>query len=652
MADKRPNTDSAIMAILELLSSNAPAHDYETLMTRAAQDDDANSAVLEHAKQLGLKIAAELDRYRQREADFSSLVDTARELTTSGDLDALLRVITRRARLLLGVDMSYISFPDDAEPEGSVYIRTADGQTSIMSVGLRLPGDAGLGNKVMISPSPFWTPDYLQDDRIQHSTAIDKVVEAEGLHAIMAVPLSYGTKPFGALYAASRAVRHFTSDEVALMSSLGDLAGVAIERAWLQERTDTLLSELEARNTRTEIVVRSMRELSRTRDLLIEVVLSGGDLHALAEKAQERLGGAVRLCSVNGTVLAAAGHVIENDEASLATAMIGAHAAHEPVLLDNGTWVASICAGSEDLGTVLVCPDRPFTVQDQDMIQFTAQAAAVQQLLENRTEVAEGQIRDDLLDDLLANPQRPPQQLTKRAHRQNIDLYRPHIVVIARSEGDAQGKIAVWASAYSHRRNGLKTMHRGCAVLLLPGTDAAGTARTAFDNLSGLLRDPVTVSASSPVSDPGSIFHGYHEALRCLEAMTALGSTGRSATARELGFLGILLADNHDVDGFVQASIGPILDYDRLRSTELTRTLEIYFAAGSSPTYAAKELHVHANTVARRLERISELLGPQWQEPAQTLEVQLALRLCRVRDQLGYGTPPADTGPPQPDQDA
>jgi sugar diacid utilization regulator len=651
VADERPNTDSSIIAVLELLSSNGPAEDYDALIARATQGDDAKMAVLERAKKLGLKISAELDRYRQREADFSALVDTARELTTSGDLDALLRVITRRARLLLGVDMSYISFPDDAEPVGSVYIRAADGQTSILSVGLRLPADSGLGTKVMTSLSPFWTPDYHQDNRIQHSKTIDNVVKAEGLHAIMAVPLSYGAKPFGALYVASRAVRHFTSDEVALMSSLGNLAGVAIERALLQERTDTILSELEVHNTRTEIVVRSMRELSRTHNLLIEAVLSGGDLHTVAETAQERLGGAVRLCSVNGTVLAAAGNVTEDDDTSIATDTVGAHGAHEPVLLDDGTWVASICAGSEDLGAVLVRPDRPLTEHDQDLIQLTAQAAAVQQLLENRTAAAEGQVRDDLLDDLLADPQRPPQQLAKRAHRQNVDLYQPHIVVIARSEGNALGRLAVWASAFSHHRNGLKTMHRGCAVLLLPGTDAAATARTAFDNLSGLLRDPVTVSASSPVRDPASIFHGYREALRCLEAMTALGVSGRCTTARELGFLGILLADNHDVDGFVHAAIGPLLDYDRLRSTELTRTLEVYFEAGNSPTYAAKKLHVHPNTVARRLERISELLGPQWQEPAQTLEVQLALRLGRVRDQLVQGAPPVGNVP-QPDQEA
>jgi sugar diacid utilization regulator len=642
VADERSDTNAAISAVLELLARSAPAHEYDALEAHAAKNGDVDRTALTRAKQLGLKIAAELDRYRHREAVFSSLVDTARELTASAPLDVLLRLIARKARLLLGVDMAYISFPDEAAPAGTVYIRAADGQTSILSVGLRLTGEAGLGKEVMTSLSPFWTPDYLRDERVQHNTAIDNVVEAEGLHAIMAVPLSYGAKPFGALYAASRAIRHFTSDEVALMNSLGDLAGVAIERAWLQERTDAMLSELEVRNTGTETLAQSMRDANRARDRLMDVVIGGGDLHDLAEQAHKRLRCTVQLRSINGTVLAAAGSTTENDEVSTAAAMIDAHAVNEPVMLEDGNWVAAICAGGEKLGAVLVSPTQPLTEHDQDIIRVTAQAAAVQQLMENRTAAAESQVRDDLLDDLLTTPQRPPQQLAKRAHRQGIDLRQPHVVVIARSEGDGAGRIAVWAAAYSHRRNGLKTAHRGAVVLLLPGTDAATTARSAFENLSRLLHDPVTVSASNPVRDPGSVLHGYHEALRCLEAMTTLGVTGRSATAGELGFLGILLADNHDVDGFVHSAIGPIVDYDRLRSTELTRTLEVYFESGNSPTYAAKELHVHANTVARRLERINELLGPQWHEPAQALEVQLALRLRRVRDQLTHGAPAAD----------
>jgi DNA-binding PucR family transcriptional regulator len=122
--------------------------------------------------------------------------------------------------------------------------------------------------------------------------------------------------------------------------------------------------------------------------------------------------------------------------------------------------------------------------------------------------------------------------------------------------------------------------------------------------------------------------------VRCLDALTSLNGSGSTSSVQELGFLGVLLSDNHDVEGFVDSVIGPVLSYDAQRFTDLTRTLEAYFASGSSPTYAAESLHVHPNTVSRRLERITELLGADWQKPGRALEVQLALRLQRTRQTL------------------
>ncbi|NEE30002.1 PucR family transcriptional regulator, partial [Streptomyces sp. SID7982] len=85
---------------------------------------------------------------------------------------------------------------------------------------------------------------------------------------------------------------------------------------------------------------------------------------------------------------------------------------------------------------------------------------------------------------------------------------------------------------------------------------------------------------------------------------------------------------------------------DSQQATELLRTLEEYFTSGNSPTRAAETLHVHPNTVSRRLERITYLLGADWQEPARALEVQLALRLQRARQVLEpEGGPPSRPGP-------
>ena len=113
---------------------------------------------------------------------------------------------------------------------------------------------------------------------------------------------------------------------------------------------------------------------------------------------------------------------------------------------------------------------------------------------------------------------------------------------------------------------------------------------------------------------------------------SALSLTGTSAGPADLGFVGLLMGGGEDsIDGFVTATIGSVLDYDRRRGTALVPTLEAYFGAGGSLARAAELLHVHVNTVTQRLERLATLLGDEWQRPERALEIQLALRLHRLR---------------------
>jgi DNA-binding PucR family transcriptional regulator len=142
------------------------------------------------------------------------------------------------------------------------------------------------------------------------------------------------------------------------------------------------------------------------------------------------------------------------------------------------------------------------------------------------------------------------------------------------------------------------------------------------------------VGASAPVRDlaahPDAVVAAYEEGRRCLDALRLLGRRGDGAAAEDLGFLGLLLAGDRDVGGFVDRTIGRVVDYDERRGTELLRTLDAYFACGMSPARTKDELHVHVNTVAQRLERVGRLLGEDWHSPARALEIQLALRLRRL----------------------
>ncbi|WP_406090729.1 helix-turn-helix domain-containing protein [Kitasatospora purpeofusca] len=643
----RRSADSIAFNVLELLASEAPAAQLAELVEQARRNCESapEREAICRIEQLGLSIRSRSQQRRRREAGLAALADTARDLALPYELDSLLRVITRRARLLLGADVSCLTTSEPAGGDsapGPVRIRTTDGPSRSLRVGLTVPDGFGLGGGVPADPGPFWTPDFLVDERIRRSPAVDGAIRAEGLRAVMAVPLGHRARPFGTLYVAERAVRYFTTDEISLMAALGDLAGVAIEKARLLERA--------ARTSPAAAPARAADpagELAEAHRALVDLALSGRDPHALVRDAGRRLDLGLRVYAVDGTVLASTGELPELDGPTVVATAVDTHAAGRPVRLAGPLWAAPVRAGSTDLGTLLARPTGRRADLAAEFCQSIAQAVAVALLLEGRRSAAPlRHVGDELLDELLSSPQRPPRQLDVRARRLGIDLSAAHVLVVARPEGEAQGRTATWAGLYAHRMSGLKRVHNGRAVLLLPGSDPGRAARAVAEELTPLLGLPVTVGAAGPVSDPTSVFHGYQEALRCLDAMTSLGAVGRAASARELGFVGVLLADNHDVEGFIESAVGPVLDYDRQRLTELTRTLQAWFDTGNSPTHAAQRLHVHPNTVARRLERIGELLGPDWLKPERSFEIQLALRLSRVRRTLLDRVSQADPGRP------
>ncbi|WP_307835456.1 helix-turn-helix domain-containing protein [Streptomyces adelaidensis] len=583
---------------------------------------------LERAERLALQVHSQLARRQQRETELSALVDTARDLTLPYELDELLGTITRRTRRLFGMDMSYVAVRDEAA--GDSYVRTADGHASALTVGYRVPHTWGLGDRSVEANVPIWTPDYLSDDSFRHSSVLDEVVRAEGIRAIIAAPLAVGSVSFGVLYAADRNIRHFSIGDVSLMNSLGGLAAVAIEKTRTLERSHSDIADLN-----------EFRRFGELHSRLVDLAMAGSDLQTLTAEVATALDGAVLVRDVENRTLSAVGELPSVDEAEVLAAAQAASARREPVVVGDGTgvWVVPVMAGGEELAVMLLRPRTPLDDTGVRRMRLTAQAVAVLLQVHRSEETAASPFRDELFDDLLAVERRPLKQLELRASRLGIVPDRPLVVVVVRPEGSTAGRAASWAASYARRMGGLRSIQRGCISLLLPlpadsgsgtGKGAGFLARSVSDQLSALLGHPVTVGASGPVRSLGLVRQSHQEAMRCLETLVALGNVGACASVEDLGFLGILLSDDRDAAAFVESTIGPVLNYDAQRLTELTRTLDTYFASGSSQTNAAELLHVHPNTVARRLERVAELLGADWSTPEKALEVQLALRLHRI----------------------
>ena len=165
-------------------------------------------------------------------------------------------------------------------------------------------------------------------------------------------------------------------------------------------------------------------------------------------------------------------------------------------------------------------------------------------------------------------------------------------------------------------------------IALVTETDAGALASSVSARIGRVAR--TTVAGVGPLDDVAAVPAAFTEAVRTVRAMVALGHAGTGAAAADLGFAGLVVGSEPDVGDYVRRILGPLLEYDAARGTDLVGTVEAYFAAGGSPRHTATTLHVHVNTVAQRLDRVAALLGATWQQPDRALELQLALRLRRL----------------------
>ncbi|MFF2076199.1 helix-turn-helix domain-containing protein [Kitasatospora sp. NPDC058162] len=634
----------ALRQLLDLLASGAATEDFAEVLAGARRRGAPAGvlAELDDATWQALRVHRTLRQHRRREAELTALFDTAGDLAASRDLDAVLQAIVRRARLLLGTDTAYLTLPDEAA--GDTYMRVTDGSVSVLFQTLRLSLGDGLGGLVAQTARPYATPDYRADERFHHTGTIDAGVLDEGLVAIIGVPLLLGGEVIGVLFAADRSPRAFSPDEVALLCTLAAHAAIALDTAKALADTRAALAELNAANELVRAHSAAVQRAEQAHDRLTDLVLRGAEVPDVAAAVAHLLDGEITVLDAEGEPLAGRPAAA----AELAGAMAASRAEGRSVR-HGGLWVCAALAGHDALGT-LVLRGRP-DLDDADRRLFERAGVVTALLLLLRRSVAEteNRVRGELLTDLLTAPDRDPAGLTARGRRLGVDLARPHLVLAAEpadGDGDDRGRLAGAARRYLFGSRGVSAEHGEAVVLLVPvapgGTDdPEETARRAAERLARLAGFAVTVGAGRPAAGPAALAASYTEGLRCVRALRVLGRAGEGASARALGFLGVLLGDGHDVDGFVGATLGPLLAYDARRGTELVRTLRAYFDCGGSLTRAKDELHVHVNTVVQRLDRVEALLGRDWNQPERSLELQLALRLQLLS---GPGSDPGSGG--------
>jgi GAF domain-containing protein len=624
-------------ALLLLLARDAPASELARLFDLAAPTDGRLDPALASA----LQVRARLDGQRRREEQLAALYASASDLSSLHELEQVLQAIVRRARSLLGTDAAYLTLSD--EGRAVTYMRVTDGIRTEAFKQVLLPFGAGLGGLVAATCTPYATADYAHDSRLVHR--IDDTVTGEGLVAILGVPLRLGDKVIGVLYAANRRERPFDADEVALLLSLADHAAIAIENASLFEELGAALADLQRASgqlqVHSDLVERTVAEHER----LSAVLLSGGGLTEVAAATLDVVGGSLLVADADGTLLAEAGPEVP-DARDIVAGAVPAVRSRRPVTSGSrsgrAATVVPVFAGTETLGA-LVSVGADLEEPGVRTLERAAVVTALLLLQERSIALAEHRVRGELFDDLLALPQRDSEGLHRRASHVGLDLSGSYVVVVARMR-DETPTAAAWRAVRSAcGPGGTAAQHRGDLVLLVAleaapesGSATATASQVAVrvsEQLQGVADGPVTVGAAGPGTGARELAELYREACRCCDVLVSLGRAGQAASREELGVYGLLLSASGqgEVDRFVSRTVGPLLDYDRDRGSELVRTLLAYYGSGGSLTRTAQELFVHVNTLYQRLERVTQLLGNGWRSGDGALQVHLALQLNGAR---------------------
>ncbi|MFB9326753.1 PucR family transcriptional regulator [Paenibacillus aurantiacus] len=100
----------------------------------------------------------------------------------------------------------------------------------------------------------------------------------------------------------------------------------------------------------------------------------------------------------------------------------------------------------------------------------------------------------------------------------------------------------------------------------------------------------------------------------------------------ELGVFQLLvrLNDGSTLQQFVRDNLGPLINHDHNKGSELLHTLKVYLDHDGSKQLAAQRLFIVRQSLYYRLDKIAELLGEHYMAPENRIAIQVALRAYQM----------------------
>src|SRR5918992_2865156 len=308
----------------------------------------------------------------------------------------------------------------------------------------------------------------------------------------------------------------------------------------------------------------------------------------------------------------------------------------------SGWLVTTIGARGEDWGRLIImCGSSP-SPRDIALAERAATTLALGRLLDRHAEGMERQAHGTVITGILAHAFIDPQETAARARALGVPLSGRRLlgVVLRPRTGPLPpagqlAELAESAAAASREANlaalvgtldeGTPQARVGVLASLPPRADI----ETVLAEVAGRLR-----GGAGFVMATGSVVESIRDVRRSfLEADQVADVAARGTGDRlfyrlpDLRLRGLLhlLRDDTRLQTFVERELGPLLEYDAQRDTDLTRILMLYLGCGRNKALAAQQAHLSRPAFYDRLRRIERVLDADLDDVESCASLHVAL---------------------------
>lgn len=464
-----------------------------------------------------------------------------------------------------------------------------------MSSAWQLKIGEGIGGRVASERKPHMSRDYRHDTR--RVPVMKRLIDNEGIQATLTVPLLAGNEALGVLYAAQRQPYPWSRAEQDVLDEIGQDLAVRLRQLDVDGRRERRADDAEQQFERALLAQRSCTSLAGT-------LTSQDDPGAALDLLALEVGALVELRQANGHLVRTAGTV----------------ASGTPRVV----WRREL----EETGglTVTVIDGAPLDAVATATVELSTSLFRLQFLRVGERERTIERVGGEMLDQLLTGRVTDPVAFRSRLLTMGAPLDDGQIVVVGARRGDTARVAELERILHATFPRCITALRHGRLVAVVEGADGADV-RTTLEGLARGWHPSLVAGVGRRCVDLNDYAMSYDQARAACEL--GLQNFGRAAvlTAHDLGIVPLASVPLPHLRTMVHDALGPLLDADEQRGTDLVATLRAYLDNDRHLPATAAALHVHYNTVRNRIVRIEELLGVAVRDVEDRFQLEIALRM-------------------------